>query len=175
MPLFEVFLKCHQQLFSARQQRANNIYQYSLFIISPFLAYLFSSTFPFQILKYFCLYKAYTIYPKMEEGFSVNWTIWWFLTDRYSTKTFKLIFKLIIGNTLVQIVIITLILDLYGNQRMYIKLHSPSYEPYSDCDHLIPRDHPFSTVSEMIPCDCLIIQTHFATFDLVGREQLCSN
>ena len=134
-----------------------NFYQYSLFIISPFLAYLFSSTFPFQILKYFCLYKAYPIYPKMEEGFSVNWTIWRFLTDRYSTKIFKLIFKLIIGNTLVQIVIITLILDLYGNQRMYIKLHSPSYEPYSDCDHLIPRDHPFSTVSEMIPCDHLII------------------
>lgn len=46
---------------------------------------------------------------------------------------------------------ITLILDLYRNQHMYIKLHSPSYEPDSDCDHLIPLDHPFSTVSEMIP------------------------
>ena len=70
---------------------------------------------------------------------------------------------------------ITLMLDLYRNQHMYIKLHSPSYEPDSDCDHLIPLDHPFSTVSEMIPCDRVIIQTHFATFDLVGRERLCSN
>ena len=174
MPLFEVFLKCHQQLFSARQQRANNIYQYSLFIILPFLAYLFCSTFPFQILKYFCLYKAFPIYPKMEEGSSVNCTISWFSTNWHLTKDI-LILKLVIGNISVQIVLMTLILDLHRNQRMYIKLHSPSYEPYSDCDHLIPRDHPFSTVSEMIPCDHLIIQTHFATFDLVGREQLCSN
>ena len=60
-----------------------------------------------------------------------------------------LILKLVMGNISVQIVLITLILDLHRNQRMYIKLHSPSYEPYSDCDHLVPRDHPFSTVSDL--------------------------
>ena len=81
-----------------------------------------------------------------------------------------LILKLVIGNISVHIVLITLILDLHRNQHMYIKLHSPSYEPYSDHNHLISRDHPFSTVSEMIPCDHLIIQTHFATFDLVKND-----
>ena len=138
MPLFEVFLKCHQQLFSARQQRANNIYQYSLFIILPFLAYLFCSTFPFQILKYFCLYKDFPI-NLSKNGKRVFCKLNHIVVfNQQALNKDILILKLVIGNISVQIVLITLILDLHRNQRMYIKLHSPSYEPYSDCDHLIP-------------------------------------